>query len=352
MENTLDISFNRSKIYEKLDYHPQPEGYNKSISWIVQNQIAATNGIHYIDRIGKLDHYPIFELPVQKVTGQQLMLDIGSGWGRWLIAGANKGYIPVGIDLRLEFCETQQLVLKELGLRGYSVVADLENIPFADHVFNLVWSFSVLQHVHKKRLMKCIQHIDRILASEGFIKVELPNKKGIRNRMLSKLVNNPEQEEFNSWCVRYYTLEEYEQMFQTALNNPSFSNHSVLGIGVLKEDLRYVSWRNKILCAGSLLLSGIASVASPVKHISDSVYLQATKKSAPGVNNHISQFFKTHFQRPHDNLNIVSLLRCPITGDPVELSPDRKKVISRKANICYPVVNDIPVMVASESVPL
>ena len=114
-ESSLDIEFNRSKIYERLQYQPEPQGYSKRIPWTIQNQIAGTNGIHYIDRVGKLSEIPEYELPVKKVTGNPLMLDIGSGWGRWLIAGAKKGYIPVALDLRLEFCETQQEVLRLSG---------------------------------------------------------------------------------------------------------------------------------------------------------------------------------------------------------------------------------------------
>src|SRR5882762_3164591 len=133
--------FDRDKIYERLDYAPAPEGYSSEISWIVQQQIAATNGVHYIDRIGKLKTYPVYELPVRPVGGNKLMLDIGCGWGRWLAAGDNKGYIPIGIDLRLEFCRTARNVLKDMGRNGYTVVADLENLPFQNNMFDLIWSF-------------------------------------------------------------------------------------------------------------------------------------------------------------------------------------------------------------------
>src|SRR5689334_19443529 len=148
MKSEKTIAFVRSKIYETLDYKPEPKNYSGKVSWIVQQQIAATNGIHYVDRIGKLSEYPIYQLPVPKVAGRKLMLDIGSGWGRWLVAGHNAGYLPVGIDIRLEFCKTQRRVLSDLKKHGYSVVADLENLPFADGIFDLVWSFSVIQHTH------------------------------------------------------------------------------------------------------------------------------------------------------------------------------------------------------------
>ena len=42
----------RSKIYEKLDYTPQPPDYKGKLPWTVQQQIAATNGIQYADRVG------------------------------------------------------------------------------------------------------------------------------------------------------------------------------------------------------------------------------------------------------------------------------------------------------------
>jgi len=86
-KDICDIEFERRNIYEKLDYLPQPEGYKETLPWIVQQQIAATNGIQYVDRIGKLKGYPTYELPVKNVDAG-LMLDIGTGWGRWLVAGA------------------------------------------------------------------------------------------------------------------------------------------------------------------------------------------------------------------------------------------------------------------------
>ena len=127
----------REKIYERLDTQIQPSDYSGKIPWIVQQQIAATNGIHYIDSIGTLSEYPIPEIPVEnaKATGE-LLLDIGNGWGRWLVAAAKKNYIPVGIDIRLEFCETARQVLKANGKNGYSIVADLQNLPFLNNIFS------------------------------------------------------------------------------------------------------------------------------------------------------------------------------------------------------------------------
>jgi len=47
------------KIYENLEYMPEPTGYSSKIPWVIPQQVAATNGIHFVDSIGKLDEIPI-----------------------------------------------------------------------------------------------------------------------------------------------------------------------------------------------------------------------------------------------------------------------------------------------------
>lgn len=350
-EQEKAIEFNRERIYQKLDYLPEPKFYNSPVNWIVQNQIADTNGMHYRDRLGKLKEYPFYEMPVDSVNGDQLMLDIGSGWGRWLISGAAKGYVPVGIDLRLEFCKTQQKVLKDLNKKGYSIVADLESLPFKNEVFDLVWSYSVLQHTHIDRMTNCLKDIDKVLKKTGFTFLEFPNKNGIRNRNSEAVSWKDKWADYNNWSVRYYTPKEYEKIINKYLQNFSFRNHSFLGIGVLKEDLKYVSFKNKVLCSISLLLSFWASILPGLKNYSDSIYVKAEKKSVSSSQDAatlVSRFFQNHHQNSFDNLNIITLLKCPRSGGDLELSDDRQKVFCRKAGIYYPVVEDIPILIGSE----
>jgi len=343
------IDHNRKKIYEKLDYLPEPPGYNAEVSWIVQNQIAATNGVHYIDRIGKLNTYPYYELPVPQTVGEKIMLDIGSGWGRWLISGNKKGYIPVGVDIRLEFCETQQETLKFHDVKGYSVVGDLENLPFQPSVFDLIWSFSVIQHTHIDRLTNCLKAIDSMLTSNGYTYLEFPNKNGLRNRFGPAKYQNAYKDDYNSWDVRYYSPHEYKIIFEKFLNDFSYTNHSFLGIGVLKEDLKYVSLKNKLLCSLSLLLSSMTHMVPGMKSISDSLYIKAYKKSNLIENSGRNQFIKNYQSLMFNNLDIVPLLKCPKYGGSLVLSNDKKKLLSEEAGIYYQVVNDIPILISSEA---
>jgi ubiquinone/menaquinone biosynthesis C-methylase UbiE/uncharacterized protein YbaR (Trm112 family) len=349
MKTEESIKFNKSKIYETLDYQPEPSDYKCVVPWIVQQQIAATNGRHFIDRIGKLKDYPIYQLPLRKVTGQKLMLDIGSGWGRWLVAGFNNGYIPVGIDIRLEYCKTNRRVLADLNKQGYSIVADLENIPIIDNVFDLVWSFSVIQHTHVNRLKSCLFHINRLLNDNGFAYLEFPNKNGARNRFASRDLK--EEANYDSWSVRYYSPQEYESIVNEYLTEFSFENHSFLGIGILQEDLRYVSLKNKIVCGASLLGSFFADRIPGLKNYSDSLYIKAVKKkNNPFTDSQskIKDFIKIHGENPTDNLNVVPLLRCPLTSNSLILSEDKDKLINQREGFYYPVVDSIPILICEE----
>jgi ubiquinone/menaquinone biosynthesis C-methylase UbiE/uncharacterized protein YbaR (Trm112 family) len=347
-----NLEFERSKIYEKLDYRPQPADYKGKLSWIVQQQIAATNGIQYVDKVGKMQDYPAYELPVKKVA-QGIMLDIGCGWGRWLMAGIEKGYIPVGIDLRLEFCETTLATLKNKNGSGYVVVADLKELPFRDNTFDFVWSFSVIQHTHKVRLISCLQNIHRILKGGGFTKLEFPNKNGFRNKRGPVKSAALTAEDYDSWAVRYYSIKKYHDLFTGVFDNFKYTVHSFLGIGVLKEDLKYVSFKNKILCAVSLGFTALSKFIHPLKAIADSIYIQADKKGSVTNTSALNNFLNAHALQPGNNLNIIHLLQCPITGSSLRYSTgDINFVYNEAGSLRYPVVNNIPVVIRSEAQPV
>ena len=340
----------RGRIYERLETRPQPKNYSGKIPWVVQQQIAATNGIHFVDTIGTLSEYPIPEIPIPRANTGDLLLDIGNGWGRWLVAAAGKNYVPVGIDIRHEFCETARNVLHANGKNGYSLVADLQNLPFINNIFNVVWSFSVIQHTHFDRFTRCLAHIERILADDAYCFLEFPNRNGMRNRFGPAA--KPNNSDFDSWDVRYYTPDEYEKIFRVFFDNFNYYNHSVLGIGILPGDGKYAKGiKNKTIIATSRALSNIATLIPPVKSLADSIYIKSVKHGKADKNAVESKklFLQAHELDPLDNLNIVHLLRCPVSGEAVSLSDDHTEVISRFARLAYPVKNHIPVMIASEA---
>ena len=59
--------------------------------------IGATSGWGYVNLIGRLESYPIPNIPIGSGDGE-LLLDVGSNWGRWSVSAARKGWRVVGID--------------------------------------------------------------------------------------------------------------------------------------------------------------------------------------------------------------------------------------------------------------
>jgi ubiquinone/menaquinone biosynthesis C-methylase UbiE/uncharacterized protein YbaR (Trm112 family) len=349
MESSL---FDRSKIYERLEISPKPQHYKGKLPWTVQQQIAATNGIHFKDSIGFLTEYPIPPIPIEAAVGNKLLLDIGCGWGRWLVAGAKKNFLPIGIDIRLEFCETSRSVLKDNGFYGYTLVADLKDLPFQKNSFDVVWSFSVIQHTHYDRLLGCIDSIQKILENNGgFCYLEFPNKNGLHNRLGPAKKYSQTGKDYNSWDVRYYTPGEYKAIFSRFFDNFQYFNHSALGIGVLPGDAKYAKgFKNKAGIWISRNLSRLFETVTPLKAFSDSIYIKCNKVGAVQEDTTgLQKFWEAHQANSANNLNIVKILCCPATGGKVILSEDGTEIISEKARLAYPVKNDIPIMIPSEA---
>ena len=248
----------------------------------VQEMIAATNGRHYRGLIGRLKTLPIPELPVRvraevsKSREKPWMLDIGSGWGRWLLAGANAGFLPVGLELKLEAARVARDLLKREGKRGFVVVADAGKPPFAPESFNVIWSFSVLQHLHRKRVRACLERCAELLKRGGLLAIELPTKFGIRNRFI-RHAQEKEEDDWDSWVVRYYTRQEVDEVVGSKFKETEVRPHAFGGIGYLPADIKYVPWRFRALVLISETFRKLSTAFPFLSKWADSWYVYARK---------------------------------------------------------------------------
>jgi 2-polyprenyl-3-methyl-5-hydroxy-6-metoxy-1,4-benzoquinol methylase len=87
-----------------LDPHDLiPPPVHDRVDNYVQRWVADTNGNLYVPLINKLPRYPVPVWPGPPPAAPfSLLLDIGCGWGRWMIAAARAGHLPVGIDIKLD----------------------------------------------------------------------------------------------------------------------------------------------------------------------------------------------------------------------------------------------------------
>jgi len=238
--------------------------------------VAGTNGTHYQHCIGKLRSLPIPRLPFFG-QGNGYFLDLGSGWGRWCLAAAQKGFVPIGLDVKWEAAKTTRDLLREKGLRGYAVVADLSHLPFANSSFGAVWSFSVLQHIHRTRVETCLREVQRVLGQGRFI-FEIPLKTGFWNQIVRRRRGGDiEEENPQSWCVRYYSLPEIMALVKRFFPKTEATAHCFFGIGILPVDLKYVRPLDKAIVVFSLILTALARIFPILIRFADSIYLRTGK---------------------------------------------------------------------------
>ena len=146
-----------------------------SIDPVVAYLVAATNGLLYRHLIGQLTSYPIPDITVPPGDGRTL-LDIGCSWGRWTLAAASRGYRAVGIDPSLGAVMAARRVSAQLGIPARFVVGDARYLPFADHAFDSVYSYSVIQHFSREDAARAVEEIGRVLESGGTARVQMPTR--------------------------------------------------------------------------------------------------------------------------------------------------------------------------------
>jgi SAM-dependent methyltransferase/uncharacterized protein YbaR (Trm112 family) len=303
--------------------------------------VAGTNGRAYVDVVNRLKRYPIPDLPVPASRGGWF-LDIGSGWGRWMIAAARKGFMPVGVDIKFDGALATTQILADLNLPGYVVVADLQTLPFASESFDFVWSFSVIQHVHRASARRCLAGIARVLKPDGECKLEFPLRTGVWNR---RHPSDPAQEDDeSSWCVRYYTVDELRAIFTSEFGSFDYMAHCYFGIGYQPVDLQFVPWRLKPVILASMGLTALSYAMPALKPRADSIYVSARK---PSRDTTIGQRAPTSLSA--DRATFYSMLRCPRSGATLKYDVARQELIADGAPYAYPVREGIPILVAAEA---
>ena len=260
-----------------------------------------------------------------------------------MLSAAWAGYVPVGIDIKLDALKAARRVLRSHGVCGYVVMADLTSIPFGEATIDSAFSYSVLQHTHRSRARRCIDDVFRILKPGGSSLFEFPLSHGLTNwRHLLK--PRPEEADFDSWSVRYYGWSELREIFQSTFGNSEITTDCFFGIGVRREDFDILPLKSKAIVVMSECLR-VASGLLPLKYLSDSVFVQATKPI--GLTSDRETEVHVHSVEPSSNLWITPLLRCPLTGSRLELSRHGDELLSAEGGWVYPVIDEIPILTVS-----
>lgn len=243
---------------------------------VVSVIISATSGNLYKKVIGKLESYPIPELRLENGQGKRL-LDMGCNWGRWSIAAYKLGYQVVGIDPSLGAIMAARRVSNSLGYDIKYVVADGRFLPFSNKYFDVVFSYSVLQHLDRRNVELCLEEISRLLKNEGYSFIQLANKFGIRSfyHQLKRKFKEP-----SNFEVRYWGPFELISAFNKFIGKTSLEVDGYLGLGIQKSDLELMPLYYKMIIIASEILRKISKIFSPIIYLADSLYVKSIKSNS------------------------------------------------------------------------
>lgn len=240
----------------------------------VQKIVAATCGNLYKPLIDNLSSYPIPKLRLPPGNGD-IFLELGCNWGRWLIAAAQKGYRPIGIDPSLEAALSAQRVAAQLDLHIGIVVADARYLPFTSAAMDVVFSYSVLQHFSKTSAVLAMQEAGRVLRPGGTSLIQMPNRYGIRS------IYNLARRGFSegsAFDVRYWTLPELRRTFDQAIpGHTTISVDGYFGLGIQATDKPLLPRHYQVIISASETLRKLSLHSPFMKLFADSLYIQTVK---------------------------------------------------------------------------
>ncbi len=125
----------------------------------INKRINRDRGKYYISKLDK----------VINIKDKKL-LDVGSGWGEYVVEAYRKGAIAYGLEPNDDLLEISGLLMNKKGVfkKGFA-----EKIPFENNFFDIVTCCFVLEHVNKPK--KSLQEMIRVLKKNGYLYLVGPN---------------------------------------------------------------------------------------------------------------------------------------------------------------------------------
>jgi len=275
VEQTHWVASHALEHYREAAADSQPS--DGAIDPVVQQAVGATCGNLYRHLIGHLPRYPIPQLPFAAAAGTSF-LDIGCHWGRWCVSAAQKGWRVVGIDPSLNGIRAAKRVARDLGVEVALVIGDGRHLPFAGSTFQMVHSYSVLQHFAEDDVLQCLREIGRVLEPGGESHVQMAQRMGLLNLL------NQARRGFRAarlFQVRYWRLDALRRAFSENIGPTTLTVDGFLSLNPQMVDLDLLRPAHRALIQVSDRLRRLSRYQAWLIHAADSVYVNSTKGPGP-----------------------------------------------------------------------
>jgi len=251
-----------------------PSAYPKlgpsDVDPFVQSQIADTGGSLY--RSSKLRTYPRPRFPLEPRGRTQTMVDIGSGWGRWTIAAAAKGWNVAAIDPWIDCCRALGRVARQLSPSGEIKIANADGrrLPLPDDSFDAAFSYSVLQHLPKAEAEQALLEMIRVVRPGGTVLVQMPNVRGLRQRMLYRRGVVADRD----FQVRPWTFDELRRLAGSLASRNSIVADGYFSLNAQWSERRAMPYPSRAVVAASEALRRASTLVPSLIEWADSVWIR------------------------------------------------------------------------------
>jgi SAM-dependent methyltransferase/uncharacterized protein YbaR (Trm112 family) len=220
----------------------------------------------------RVSSYPLPDLPLD---GPGRFLDVGANWGRWSIAAAQAGFDVVAIDPSLGAMRAARRVAKQLGHDLTPVVADARHLPFPDESFDVVFSYSVLQHLSPEDVEESLRECARVLRPSGVSLHQLPNAWGPLNgfRQASRRFRPA-----RGFEVRYWRSRDLHALFMRTVGATTLSVDGFLTLNPHAGDLSQLDRRSRTVVRVSRAFAGLAERLPALHGVADSLWIHSTRR--------------------------------------------------------------------------
>jgi SAM-dependent methyltransferase len=254
---------------EAVDHADAPDGIDPQ----VHEAVSATCGNLYAHLVGRVPRYPIPAMPVEAPAGS-IFLDIGCNWGRWCVSAARKGWRVVGVDPYLPSIRAARRIARACGVSAAFVVGDARYLPFADSFFDLVHSYSVLQHFSEADVAATAAECGRVLKAGGRAHIQMAQKFGLRNivQQMRRGFRPPAAFE-----VRYWPGAALRDVFQTNVGTTTLDVDGFFSLNAQSADLDLLKPHHRLVVHTSNAFRRASTWFPPLVRFADSVYVRSVK---------------------------------------------------------------------------
>jgi SAM-dependent methyltransferase/uncharacterized protein YbaR (Trm112 family) len=253
---------------------PAPAAPTAGIDPFVQDEIVKTNGILYSGTEGRLTRYPIPRFPLENGGGAKL-LDIGCNWGRWCMAASRHGFQAVGLDPSLAAVQAGYRVSRQLGDAPEFITGDARSLPFPDGAFDVVYSYSVLQHFSKQDARASLAEAGRVVKRGGRVLIQMANLLGVRQ--LYNQARDTIRGETNIFRVRRWLPTELVSAFEELIGPASLTADGYFSLNAQPTDVDLLRPFQRAVVRTSEALKGVSRRFPPLALVADSVFVEARR---------------------------------------------------------------------------